>query len=301
MNYRTSSLILSLILLASPLAASSDSGIRRPAVDGSFYPRDPEGLASLIASYLSAASSPARSAQIIGMIVPHARYVYSGQVAAYAYRAIMGCDFDTVVLMGPSHRVRFQGVSAGNFTAYETPFGKVEVDKLFVSKLIEENADIGFHPEAHAEEHCIEVQLPFLKIVLKDFKIVPILFGDRSVETCKSAARSLLKAAEGRNVLFIASSDLSHFHSYRKAVKLDHAAIDGILTLPGGSFLQEVNRGAYELCGASAIATLLLITGARGGVDSKLMHYANSGDTPQGSKASVVGYASVIFTHKAKP
>jgi AmmeMemoRadiSam system protein B len=300
MNHRTSSLILSLILLVLPLTASSDSAIRRAAVDGSFYPRDPEELASLIKNYLGAASSPARSANIIGMIVPHAGYVYSGQVAAYAYRTIIGRDFDTVVLMGPSHRARFHGASAGDFTAYETPLGKVEVDKLFVGKLIEENADIGFHPEAHAEEHCIEVQLPFLKSVLEDFKIVPILFGDRSVETCQSVARSLLNAADGNNVLFIASSDLSHFHSYRKATKMDHAAIDGILALRGGAFLQEVNSGTYELCGASAVATLMIMAGTRGEVESKLLYYANSGDTPQGSRSSVVGYAAVIFTHKVK-
>ena len=298
MNHRTSFLIFTFILLASPPAQSSDEGIRQPVVDGTFYPRDPEKLSSLIENYLIPASGPAASENIIGMIVPHAGYVYSGQVAAYAYRAIKGCDFDTVVLMGPSHRARFHGASAGNFAAYETPLGKVEVDTLMVRKLIEENENIGFHPEAHAEEHCIEVQLPFLRCVLEDFKIVTILFGDRSVETCKSVARSLLKAAEGKDVLFIASSDLSHFHSYRKAVKMDRAAIDGILTLRGGSFLQEVNSGNYELCGASAVATLMLITEARGEGDSKLLHYANSGDTPQGSRSSVVGYASVIFTHK---
>ena len=157
MNHRISSVIFAL-LLSVQLTASSYAGTRRPAIDGTFYPRDPEELASLIAVYLSAAGSPSLSTKIISMIAPHAGYVYSGQVAAHSYRAIEGCDFDTVVLMGPSHRVRFNGASAGNFTAYATPLGAVEVDEMLVRELIGENTDISFHPEAHAGEHCIEVE-----------------------------------------------------------------------------------------------------------------------------------------------
>ena len=301
MNHSISSVIFTLFLFSAPLAASSDAGTRQPAVDGTFYPPDPEELASLIEFYLSAADNAPSLVKIIGIIAPHAGYSYSGQVAAHAYRAIEGCDFDTVVLMGPSHRVRFDGASAGNFTAYATPLGGVEVDETLVRALIEENKDISFLPEAHAGEHCIEVQLPFLKSVLEDFSIVPILFGDRSIETCESVARSLLKATGGKKVLFIASSDLSHFHSHRKAFKMDHDTIEGILTLRGTSFLEEVNSGTYELCGASAVATLMLITEALDGTESKLLHYANSGDVLRGSRSSVVGYASVIFTQKAKP
>ena len=150
--------LFALLLLSAQLATSSDAGIRQPVFDGTFYPSDPEELASLIEVYLSAVGAPSHSVKIIGMIAPHAGYVYSGQVAAYAYRAIEGCDFETVVLMGPSHRVRFNGASAGNFTAYATPLGAVEVDEMLVRELIGENTDISFHPEAHAGEHCIEVE-----------------------------------------------------------------------------------------------------------------------------------------------
>jgi hypothetical protein len=300
MKHRISSIIFTLLLLA-PLAASSDAETRWPAFAGTFYPRDPEKLASLVEEYLGAAENPLLSTGIIGLIVPHAGYVYSGEVAAHAYRAIEGCDFDTVVLMGPSHRVRFEGASAGNFTSYETPLGAVEVDEMLVRELIAENTDICFHPEAHAREHCIEVQLPFLESVLENFSIVPILFGDRSIGTCESVARSLLKVTEGKKVLFIASTDLSHFHSYRKAIKMDHDTVDGILTLRGSSFLREVNSGTYELCGASAVATLMLIAEALDGVEPMLLCYANSGDISRGNRSSVVGYAAVIFTRNGKP
>jgi len=297
-------IFFSIILLYLPTVSRGGDTVRQPVVSGTFYPRNQRELENLIGEFLGSVEKAHLQGEIYGLIVPHAGYVYSGQVAAHAYRQLQEGHYDTVVLMGPSHRGGFAGVSAADYSAYRTPLGEVKIDRALVSSLIKSKEYIGFHPEAHRTEHSLEVQLPFLQTVLTDFRIVPLLFGgqslsrDRQPEMCRDVADTLLDLTRGRSVLFIASTDLSHYHPYDQAVIKDHDTIRGILTLRAEPFMREVQRGRFELCGAAAVATLLHIAETRGSSEARLLHYANSGDVPLiGDRSMVVGYTAVLFLH----
>jgi len=157
--------------------------IRKPAVAGSFYTADPEILSKQIRDYLSAVPQKKIDGEIIALISPHAGYIYSGQVAAHAYKLIAGKVFDAVIVIAPSHRVYFQGASVYSQGAFRTPLGLIPIDEDISRKLIQESPAISFNPQAHAQEHSLEVQLPFLQTVLKDFRLIPIVMGDQNLES----------------------------------------------------------------------------------------------------------------------
>ncbi len=287
-----------LIFSMNKLAVARD--VRSPAVAGSFYPGSPSELREMVNDFLRKVIPKKIEGEIIALIVPHAGFVFSGEVAAYSYKQLEGKHFDTVILLGDSHRVRFSGVSVGNYSAYRSPLGDVPIDRDLVNKLIKENPQIKFHPQAHQPEHSLEVQLPFLQTVLKDFKLVPIIMGERSLETCKILADALIKHTKGRNVLFIASTDLSHFHSYARATEIDKRAIATMKKLDGKLLFQGLEEEKYELCGGAATATTMIVAQRLGAKQSMLLKYANSGDVPLGDKSRVVGYASMMLTTQTK-
>ena len=276
------------------LAVAED--VRKPAVSGSFYPSRASELREMVKGFLDKAPKEEIEGKLIALVVPHAGFLYSGQVAAYSYKQLEGRDFDTVILIGDSHRIRFHGVSIGNYSAYRTPLGDIMVDKTLAERLIKESEKIDFHPQAHKVEHSLEVQLPFLQAVLKDFKIVPIIMGERSLETCKILGDALIKHTKDKNVLFIASTDLSHFHPYDRAVEIDKRAIWAMEKLDGRLLFQGLEDKKYELCGRAATVTTMLVAEKLGAEEVKLLKYANSGDVPFGDKSRVVGYAAMAIT-----
>lgn len=298
MNKRLLIVILSVatFLVFNPVKLAVAENVRKPAVSGSFYPSKASELREMIKGFLDKATKEKIKGELIALIVPHAGFVFSGQVAAHSYKQLEGRDFDTIILIGDSHRTRFSGASIGNYSYYRTPLGDVPVDKTLVKRLIKENQSLDFYPQAHRWEHSLEVQLPFLQTVLKDFKIVPIIIGERSLEICKILGDALIKHTKDRDVLFIASTDLSHFHPYDRAVEIDERTISAMERLDAEELFHGLEEGRYKLCGGAATVTTILVAQGLGAKQAKLLKYANSGDVPFGDKSRVVGYAAMAIT-----
>jgi AmmeMemoRadiSam system protein B len=287
-------------------SATADDRIRRPAVAGYFYPKDPPALRSMVDGFMARVAKTQVSGRIIGLMSPHAGYTFSGQVAAYAYQEIKGRPYDTVVILGPSHRAYLRRASVGNWDAYATPLGRVPVNRELASYLLDRKQFFSFYEEAHIREHSIETQLPFLQRLLLDFDIVPILIGTSSMSELEGISKALASAIKGRNVLFIASSDMSHYPSYRDAMEVDRATLSIIETFdPERLFLSEartlrkgVENLSTTLCGMSSVVTVMMAAKELGGNTAAVLHYANSGDVEYRGykeKRRVVGYGAVAF------
>ncbi len=270
--------------------SASVGGIRRPAVAGAFYPGNPAQLQAAVTAYLEAASPPRLHGKVRAVIAPHAGYIYSGPIAGYSFRALAPLPDDaTVYLMGPAHYTPVQEVALGAFRAMETPLGPVAVDAERVRSLAENSPCLIVQNDTHLPEHSLEVELPFLQAIAStDFRIVPMLFGRPDVEC---AARGLLPAiANDAKSRIVVSSDLSHYHPYATARRLDAAFIDAVLR----GDLTAAIRG--EACGRYPVVTLMLIAKALGW-RPHLLDYRNSGDTA-GDKRQVVGYAAIAYTEE---
>ena len=269
---------------------SAMTGVRPPAVAGAFYPANPAHLQAAVTSYLEAANLPQLPGQVRAVIAPHAGYIYSGPVAGYSFRALAPLPANaTVYLMGPAHYVPVREVALGDFRAMETPLGHVSVNEARVRALAESSSCLAIQNEAHLPEHSLEVELPFLQTIAPaNFQVVPMLFGQADVEC---VARELLPTiAHEPQTRIVVSSDLSHYHPYTTARRLDMAFIAAVLS----GDLTAVLRG--EACGRYPIATLMLIAAARGWTPH-LLDYRNSGDTA-GDKRRVVGYTAIAYTEE---
>ena len=278
--------------------AQTISSIRPSILAGSWYPADKNKLQHTITKLLSNAYVPDIKGKIRAIIVPHAGYMYSGGVAAHAFKAIRGKRYDRVIMIGPCHRTPFYGVSVNLQKGYETPLGIVSVDQKFAKKLIKNTDLIRYVPLAHAFEHCLEIELPFLQTVLKEgFKIVPILMGDQDIHTSKRLADIIVRliSSDKKKTLILASSDLSHYHSYEEAVKMDHLLIKDVCNIDPYSLNRHTLNGSCEACGKGAIMTVLFIAKELDIRKATLLKYANSGDVT-GEKSRVVGYMAVVFT-----
>jgi AmmeMemoRadiSam system protein B len=280
--------------------------IRRPAVAGSFYPKDQKELTKTVDSSLLNVRQEQIEEKILGLISPHAGYVYSGQVAAYSYRQIKDKNYDTVIIVGPSHRVYLRGASVGDWDAYATPLGKVVVNKEMVNELLGIGKPFQFVREAHIREHSVETQIPFLQRVLKDFDLVPIVMGMPSLTDCERVSKALSKIAGKRNVLLVASSDMSHFPNYGNANRVDRETLSLIEKFdPKRVFNSEaefLRKGipnlSTTLCGLNAVVTVMMTVKQLGGNGVKILHYANSGDIAvhgYREKRRVVGYGAVAL------
>jgi AmmeMemoRadiSam system protein B len=285
------------LLLVTSRAHAQDKGVREPILpDQGWYPKDPDKLRSTIEDYLAKAEVSPVKGGIVGTVVPHAGHIYSGHVAAYAYRLIRGMDFKRVILIGPSHHIPFRGVSANQQSGYKTPLGVVPVDQVFARKLLEADSIIKWVPEAHAVEHSLEIQIPFLQVVLKNFQIVPILMGQQDYDTCTRLAEALSKAMAGdqRKTLLLASTDLSHFHTDQQARVLDHKFIEHVKEFDPKGLYQSLASGTCEACGGGPVVAAMLASMERGATRCVVLNYANSGDVT-GDRSQVVGYVSALF------
>ena len=269
--------------------------IREPLYAGTWYPDKPEVLSQEIQRYLRHAQQQKIEGEIIGLISPHAGYAYSGQVAAHAYRLIEGKTIETVVVIAPSHHVRFQGASIYPQGGFRTPLGVVPVDVELSRKLMEKRWEIRFIPEVHAKEHSLEIQIPFLQSVLKSFKLVPIVMEPYwNWDSCQSLASALADTIKGKNVLLVASSDLSHFHSSDKAEALDRGILDRIEQFDPEGLSRDLRGGRSEACGGGPMVTVMLAAKALGANKGAVLKYMNSGDVT-GDRRQVVGYAAAVF------
>jgi AmmeMemoRadiSam system protein B len=268
--------------------------VRRPAVAGTFYPADPDTLSRQVREFLSRAPKEALPGEIIALVSPHAGYIYSGQVAAYAFKLVAGMKFEAVVVVAPSHRAYFQGASVYNGGGYETPLGLLPVEKGICQKLKEESELIRLDAHAHSQEHSLEVQLPFLQETLGKINLVPIILGDQSYRTCEAVARAIARTVRGKKVLLVASTDLSHFHSYDQAVTLDHFILEDLGSLNAKKLAQDLDAGKGEACGGGAVITVMLAAKEMGANRAQVLKYLNSGDVT-GDRSGVVGYGAAVF------
>ena len=254
--------------------------IRPAACAGSFYPEYRHELEASLDTFLENATGEAASLPK-AMIVPHAGYVYSGEVAARAYARLTGSGYRRVILLGPAHRLWFEGIALPVASIFETPLGSIPLDP--VCQELAGLPGIIESEEAHRMEHAIEVQLPFLQRVLGKFSIVPLLVGNAS----PAAVSEIIDRFIGEpGTLVLVSSDLSHFHDYDAARALDAATAKSIMAL-------DPVLDHEQACGATPVNALLL-SARRHGLPSQLIDIRNSGDT-FGSRERVVGYASFSF------
>ncbi|MDX1486028.1 MAG: AmmeMemoRadiSam system protein B [Alphaproteobacteria bacterium] len=264
------------------MAANQARPERPAAVAGSFYPADGKALAAALKRLLGAADTGPRAAPPKALIVPHAGYVYSGPVAATAYGAIGGLKgvASRVVVIGPSHFKPFAGIAAPSAAAFATPLGPVAVDRAAIATLLDQGL-VVIDDEAHAREHALEVQLPFLVAQLGPFRLVPLLVGDAP----EAAVAAALEAVwGGRETLIVVSSDLSHYHSRDTAAELDGATARAIENLAGDALTGE------DACGFQAIAGVLAAA-RRHGLKIERLGLATSADTA-GDAVRVVGYGA---------
>jgi len=257
--------------------------IRPAAVAGMFYPADAGELGASVATALGRASVEAVAmSSPKALIVPHAGYIYSGLTAAFAYAAINPAAIKRVVLFGPAHRVAFYGVALPDCHAFVTPLGQVRLDQAGMQAALD-FPQVSLNGQAHAEEHSLEVQLPFLQTVLSDFDLVPLCVGMSEPE---SVAEVMSALWGGDETLLVISSDLSHYHVYEEARMLDRMSIDALLA-------KAHDLSHDQACGATAINALQLLAGKKN-LTPLLLDYRNSGDTA-GDKERVVGYASIGY------
>lgn len=274
--------------------------IRPAAVAGSWYPGTRGALMRDVDGYLDAAG-PGPSGSVCGVMVPHAGLMYSGGVGAYAYRAVQtrAAAFDVAVLVGPSHFVAFEGASVWPEGGFECPLGVLEIDAAGAAALLAHPVARPL-PAAHAREHSLEMQLPFLKRVLPDLPIVPVLIGYQERGTIEALGAALAAAFAGRRPLLVASSDLSHYFDAATAGQLDRRVRERVAAFDPEGLLDlfeqypEGERGRYVACGGGAVIAVMLAARALGATDGRVLHYAHSGEI-SGDNDGVVGYLSAAF------
>ncbi|MBX2990310.1 MAG: AmmeMemoRadiSam system protein B [Bacteroidetes bacterium] len=273
---------------------------RFPVVAGMFYPADPAELAEEIDSLFEQAERRSVAGRIRGIIAPHAGYVYSGLTAACAYAMLRGEAYDTVVVVSPSHREFFRGVSVYSGDLYVTPLGAVEVNTALRERLLDANATIYASEDGHRSEHALEVQLPFLQKALQSFKVLPVVAGDQAAECCFDLGAALAAAVRGENALFVASTDLSHFHASGTARHLDDVMIRDIEHFDYEQLMRDLESRRTEACGGGPTVAVLSALDRLGVKNIEVLHYATSGDTT-GDYSSVVGYVSAVVYESPAP
>ena len=267
--------------------------VRHSQVAGFFYPSDPQKLKKEISLLLDIAKPQKSYDKIFGIVAPHAGYVYSGKTAAYAYNLLKDKNIKTVIVISPSHSEYFPGVCIYEGDAYESPFGEMEVDKLKAEKLCEESRIIFKGVQGHRKEHALEVQLPFLQSVIKDFKIVPIVIGDQGKMFVDELAKKLSEVYD-ENTLIVASSDLSHFHNSETANQLDSIVEKRINDFDFEKLQKDLELNNCEACGGGPIVALMKAASLLNVNHSEVLIRTNSGDVT-GDKSEVVGYLSAVI------
>ncbi|HPP06624.1 MAG TPA: AmmeMemoRadiSam system protein B, partial [Syntrophorhabdaceae bacterium] len=274
--------------------------IKEPVFAGLFYPGEKNELERQILYYLNNAEKKrVRIKQhIFGLISPHAGYEYSGSVAAYGFSQVKGRAYKTVIIIGTSHRVPFRGISIYPGGQWKTPLGTIPVDGEFSKALMKECPQLKTYPLPFANEHSIEVQLPFLQMVLKDFKIVPLITGGMDKKDYVEYVDALMRLVKKnpRDILIVASTDMSHYHDYNTAKTIDALTLRHMEDMDAEGLIRDLDGGKCELCGPHG-AIMLIMMGKRLNGAVKLLQYANSGDVT-GNKSHVVGYSALAFFYK---
>jgi|Deesub1362A_J573_1020465.scaffolds.fasta_scaffold03250_3 hypothetical protein len=278
--------------------ATQELDIRPSPIAGTWYPGQAESLRRSVDGYLQAAQIEPLpgAAEIIGIIAPHAGHIYSGQVAAYAFRYLQGMQVDLAAVVSPLHHPYPGRVCTTAHSAYATPLGSVPVDTgalaALESHLPPELAPLPIHND---QEHSLEIELPFLQRTLRgDFQLLPLMLRDQSTHTCQSLGHALAHVLRDRNALLVASTDLSHFYPAPMAERLDRRMLQLIESFDPQAVLAAEEQGIAFACGRAAVATVLWAAKELGATHCKVVHYAHSGHVT-GDMSSVVGYGAAVI------
>ncbi len=281
--------------------------VRRSVIAGTWYPGDPQRLRAMIAGFLDNVPPQPLEGELVGLVAPHAGYMYSGQVAAYAYAQLQGHVLSRVIVVSPVHRVYPGRFAITDKAYYETPFGLVPVDAELVQAV---ERHLTLNRVSRDMEHSLEIQLPFLQHVLGDLRLAPIMMGDQDWESAAELGQALAAAigqdkavrpaldggANGAHdgVLLVASTDLSHFHDYQVAKRLDQLVLDRITAYDPQGLVRTLTMHQAEACGGGPVAAVMVAAKKLGANRAVLLKYMNSGDVT-GDRSSVVGYAAVAL------
>jgi hypothetical protein len=266
---------------------------RAAAVAGTWYPGHPATLVSTIDHYFGRVGERV-TGDITALVAPHAGLMYSGPVAAHAYRTREGRSYDVIVLVGPSHHVGFEGVAIAARGVFETPLGDIDVSAEDADTIIASCPAVRELPAAHRSEHSLEMQLPFLQRVLPGVPIVPLVMGHQSRATVASLADGLASALASRRALLVASSDLSHYHDSRHAAMLDRVIVDAVDRFDPEAVERALGRDPGHACGGGPIVSVMRAARALGAADARVLCYADSGAV-SGDTSAVVGYCAAVL------
>lgn len=272
----------------------NSQAIRPSPLAGKWYPAEAEALREMLQDFLGAPLTEAENENhphLCGLLAPHAGLRYSGAVAGAAFRQIIGQSYDTVVIIGPSHYPYQHPLLTTSHSAYQTPLGTVPIDIEALRALSER---VKLLPIAKDPEHAIEIELPFLQVLLEDFKLLPLVMIDQSYAAAHALADALGEVLADQRVLYIASSDLSHFYDQVTAKELDTIVMDAVSAYDAVGVVEAFYDGRGLACGRGAIATVMLAAQGKGATRATLEAYATSGDVG-GDYGRVVGYAAASF------
>lgn len=264
---------------------------------GTWYPGTAGALTRDVDTYLAGVPDDVLPAgRLDAVIAPHAGLMFSGPVGAYAYKAAAaGGPFDAAILVGPSHFAAFDGVSVYPAGAFETPLGRAVIDDALARELMDASSVVQALPAVHRREHSLEMQLPFVRRLLPDVKIVPLLMGFQTGDTIRALASALAAVAADRRVLLVASSDLSHYFDAATAERLDARVRETVTAFDAAGLLRlfeevpEGERGRYVACGGGPIIAVMMAAQARGARHGRVLQYMHSGQI-SGDNSGVVGY-----------
>lgn len=265
-----------------------------PVVAGSFYPATESEVRSMIQRFDKDVKKAEKRGSVFGLISPHAGYIYSGRTAAYGFNLVSDERFDLVVVMAPSHRMRSDRAVLLNYSAYKTPLGEIPIDRETTGQLLKDSKNFTSEPAFFKVEHSLEVQLPFLQYYLKDPKILPVIVPVYNKIALKNIATSLYKTLSTKKVLYVASSDMSHYKPYDENNAIDEYTFSVLKKNDPDLLFDEEMNERTQLCGIAPVVVLMNIARLAGADGPHVIYHENSGDTA-GDKSAVVGYGSVAY------
>ncbi|MQA28272.1 MAG: AmmeMemoRadiSam system protein B [Luteitalea sp.] len=269
--------------------------VRKAAVAGTWYPGTRQALEAAIDDHLAAAlDGPPDLARLVALIAPHAGLTYSGGVAAYAYRQLRHRDVDLVVLAGPSHFVGFDGVAVYRRGGFDSPLGIAEIDEESATAMMRASATIREHDAAHAREHSLEMQLPFVRRLLPRARILPLVMGWQTAATATALADALAVVLRDKRAVIVASTDLSHYQDANRAAALDAVVIDHVRQFNPEGLQRALAACPEHACGGGPAVAVMCAARALGARDAVVLKYGDSGDV-SGDKSAVVGYLAAAF------
>lgn len=293
-------LLYFLIAIGFAAGAARAQDVRAPVWAGSFYDDDKARLSAQIDAYLENATGlPTTNNEVRALVCPHAGYVYSGQTAAYAYRLVRGRPYETVIIIGVSHRYPLDGCSIYLKGGFATPLGIAQVDEEVAARVAKASG-FSYVPQAHAEEHSVEVQVPFIQRALPGAKIVPIVMGYPNRRDVNALAEGLAAVCGDNKVLIVASTDLSHYLSKKDANTVDTATISLVRNINANTLLSRCARGENIMCGGGGVAATLIALKKIGEPEVEVLRYSDSADV-SGDEARVVGYLAAAVILKPGP